>query len=226
MNYFTRLLFLLPIALATQPAAAQSGLGIALPDSSRGERHRRIVVQLDQRFSPLNGKLVGIYGMKVGLEWRGRLRAGLGGYFLSGGVPTRRAAPPTLPPGTDSELRFRYVTVYGEYVLVGTPRWEVSTPTQFGFGTVFSSFRLPSGDRQQSPIDHIWMVEPSVVGHMRVFRWIGVGAGAGYRQMLFLNEREERELSGIILVGRVKLFLGDLYQIVRGRERLLSQKGL
>lgn len=225
MNYFSRVLLLLSGLLAARPATAQVGLRLLRPDSTR-ERHRRLVAQLDQRFSPLNGKLVGIYGMKVGLEWRGRLRAGLGGYFLSGGVPTRLEAPPGLPAGTDSELRFRYVTAYGEYVLVGTPRWEVSTPTQFGFGTVFSSYRTPNGNRQQSSIDHIWMVEPSVVGHMRVFRWIGVGAGAGYRQMLFLNEEEERELSGLILIGRVKLFLGDLYKIVRGRERLLSQKGL
>lgn len=217
---------LLPLLLlANQPVAAQAALHLGRPDST-GERHRKLVVQLDQRFSPLNGKLVGIYGMKVGLEWWGRLRAGLGGYFLSGGVPTRFAAPTGLPVDTKSELRFRYVTAYGEYVLVGTPRWEVSTPTQIGFGTVFSSYRQPNGNRQQSPIDHIWMVEPSVVGHMRVFRWIGVGAGAGYRQMLFLNEKEERELSGFIFVGRVKLFLGDLYKLVRGRERLLSQKGL
>lgn len=211
--------------LATTTAAVSAGS--VRPDSSfvRASQ-RKIVVQLDQRFSPLNGKLVGIYGMKVGVEWRGRLRAGLGGYFLSGGVPARSTTPPKLPAGTESELRFRYVTVYGEYVLIGTPRWELSTPTQLGFGTVFSSYRLPSGGRDQSSIDHIWMVEPSVVGHMRVFRWIGVGAGMGYRQMLFQNSSEERELSGIILIGRVKLFLGDLYQIARGRERLLSQKGL
>lgn len=220
-----RLLLLLPVLLVALPVSAGASPAAALPDSLRA-RHRKVVVQLDQRFSPLNGKLVGIYGVKAGLEWRGRLRAGLGGYFLSGGVPTRLPPPPDLPAGAASELRFRYVTVYGEYVLIGTPRWELSTPTQFGFGTVFASYHLPDGRRQQSPIDHIWMVEPSVVGHMRIFRWVGVGAGAGYRQMLFLNEREERELSGLILLGRVKLFLGDLYKIVRGRERLLSQKGL
>jgi len=141
-------------------------------------------------------------------------------------VPTHEPAPLTLPAATQTELRFRYVALYGEYVLIGTPRWELSTPTQLGFGKVFGRYRLPDGSRQLSPTDHIWLVEPSLVGHMRIFRWVGVGAGAGYRQMLFQNGNQERELSGFILIGRVKLFLGDLYKIARGRERLLSQKGL
>ncbi|WP_143436439.1 hypothetical protein [Hymenobacter crusticola] len=197
------------------------------PDSTHVRTpHRRVVAQFDQRFSPLNGKLVGINGVKLGIEWRGRLRTGLGVYLLSGGVPTREPAPLTLPANTRTELRFRYLAAYGEYVLIGTPRWELSTPTQIGFGRVLGRYHLPDGSRQQSPIDHIWLVEPSLVGHMRIFRWVGVGAGAGYRQMLFLNSKQERELSGFILVGRVKLFLGDLYKIARGRERLLSQKGL
>lgn len=212
-------------------AAAQTALPVetvrANPDSVLVRApHRRVVVQFDQRFSPLNGKLVGINGLKLGIDWRGRLRLGLGAYRLSGGVPTRGALPVGLPPGSGTELRFRYVAAYGEYVLIGTPRWEVSTPTQLGFGRVFVRYHLPDGRREQSPIDHIWLVEPSVVGHMRIFRWVGVGAGVGYRQLLFLNSEQERELSGFIVLGRVKLFLGDLYKIVRGRERLLSQRGL
>lgn len=229
MNYGTHMLLLGALLWAgTQDSAAYSPLcadhRVSWPDTAFVRRHhRKLVVQLDQRYSPLNGKLVGIYGLKLGVEWRGRWRAGLGGYFLSGGVPTRLPPPPNLPIGTVEQLRFRYVTAYGEYVLIGTPRWELSTPTQIGFGTVFASYHLPGGEHKKSPIDHIWMVEPSLVGHMRVFRWIGVGAGAGYRQMLFLNSSAERELSGLILIGRVKLFLGDLYKIVHGRERLLSQ---
>ena len=212
-------------AAAQAPAPAEE-TRVRLDSSHVRARHRRLVVQIDQRFSPLNGKLVGINGAKLGVEWRGRLRAGLGAYLLSGGVPTSAPLPRTIPVGSETELRFRYVAAYGEYVLIGTPRWELSTPTQFGFGRVFVRYHLPDGSHTQSPVDHIWLVEPSVVSHMRIFRWIGVGAGAGYRQMLFLNGSQERELSGFILIGRVKLFLGDLYKIARGRERLLSQQGL
>ncbi len=57
-----------------------------------------------------------------------------------------------------------------------------------------------------------------------MFQWLGLGGGAGYRQMLFINDKLEDELSGVIFYGRVKLFLGDL--IARGRQKLLSQDGL
>ena len=220
-------LFLLGgLLLGSRWGGAQSGFrpatGAAKPDSSQ-VRPRKIVAQLDQHYSSLNGKLVSIYGLKLGMEWRGRLRAGLGGYRLSSGVPTPLPPPPDLPAAATQELRFRYLTVYGEYVLIGTPRWELSTPTQLGFGRVFANYRLPDGSRARSSVDRIWLVEPSLVGHMRVFRWIGVGAGVGYRQMLFLDTSAERELSGAIFIGRIKLFLGDLYHILRTRERLLSQ---
>ena len=220
-------LFLLGgLLLGSRGGVARPGLWpvavVAGPDSSQA-RPRKIVAQLDQHYSPLNGKLVTIYGLKLGVEWRGRLRAGLGGYRLSSGVPTPLPPPPDLPAAATQELRFRYLTVYGEYVLIGTPRWELSTPTQLGFGRVFASYGLPDGGRGRSSVDRIWLVEPSLVGHMRVFRWIGVGVGAGYRQMLFLDSPADRELSGAIFIGRVKLFLGDLYRILRTRERLLSQ---
>jgi hypothetical protein len=231
VRYLLIKLLLPSLLVGSFPAVAQLGglLGAAglRPDSARGHQpHRRIVAQFDQRYSLLNGDLVGINGFKLGIEWRGRLRTGLGLYLLSDGVPSRAPIPLALPPETRTELRFRYVAVYGEYVLVGTPRWELSTPTQFGFGKVFTGYYLPDGSRRRSTTDHIWLFEPSLVGHMRVFRWVGVGAGAGYRQMLFLNGSQQRELSGVIFLGRVKLFLGDLYKIIRGREQLLSQKGL
>jgi hypothetical protein len=194
----------------------------------QAQTHRRLVVQFDQRYSLLQGRLVGINGFKLGVEWRSRFRMGVGGYLLSQGVASRDPLPLALPAGTRPELRFQYVAVYGEYVLIGTRRWELSTPTQLGFGRVFSNYYLPDGSRQRSGNDHIWMIEPSLAGHMRVFRWIGVGVGFGYRQMLFLddNDNEDRQLNGIIFFGRAKLFLGDLYKVFRGHERLFSQEGL
>ncbi|MCR5889220.1 hypothetical protein LRS06_15895 [Hymenobacter sp. J193] len=197
------------------------------PDSSRvRQSHRRLVFQFDQRYSVLNGSVVGINGLKVGVEFRGRVRTGLGLYLLSDGVPTDVALPAHLPAGTRDELRFRYVAAYGEYVVKGTPRWELSTPTQLGIGRYYARYEKPDGEVERTPRRLIYMFEPSVAGHVRVFRWVGVGAGGGYRQMLFMNNALESELNGPIFFGRVKLFLGDLYKIVRGRQRLFSQQGL
>lgn len=223
----TKALLLLFLLLSASGLPAWADPAPAVPDSSFVRQgHRRPVFQVDQRFSLLNGKVVGINGLKGGIEWNGRLRAGLGVYLLSGGVPTDGPLPPDLPPGTRDELRFRYVVGYGEYVLIGNPRWEVSVPLQVGMGNFYSRYQLPDGAVRRSPKDLIYILEPSVASHYRLFQWLGLGAGTGYRQMMFIDDKLEDELSGVIFYGRVKLFLGDLYKIARGRQKLFSQEGL
>lgn len=223
MNVLLRQLLLSGPLLLALPAAAAG----PWPDSSRVQQpHRRVVFQFDQRYSLLQQELVGINGVKLGVEWRGRLRTGVGLYFLSSAINTRAEAPSFVPPGTVDEVRFRYAALYGEYVLIGTPRWELSTPLQAGLGRYYVRYQYPNGTVYRTPRQNIWLIEPTIGGHMRVFRWLGVGAGVGYRQALLTEDKLEDDLSGAIFYGRVKLFLGDLYKVVRGRQRLFSQKGL
>ncbi|GAB3297044.1 hypothetical protein GCM10027348_19940 [Hymenobacter tenuis] len=216
-------LFALSIPLALLPGQT----AWALADSTFvRQAHRRPVFQFDQRFSILNGKVVGINGIKGGIEWRGRWRAGIGLYRLSGGVPTRIAQPIGTPAGTRDEVRFRYVVAYGEYVFIGNKRWELSTPLQLGAGSYYTKYYFPDGGVRRTNNEVLFMVEPSIAAHYRVFRWIGVGTGAGYRQAIAAGQQPEDEMSGVIFFGRVKLFLSDFIRVVRGRQRLFSQSGL
>ncbi|WP_215135898.1 hypothetical protein [Hymenobacter sp. ISL-91] len=217
-SYFAVFL-LLAGALAARPTRADSP-----PDSSFvRERHRRPVFQIDQRFSIINGKVAGINGLRGGIEWRGRWRAGLGFYRLSGGLRTRQALPEGLPPGTRDEIRFRYVAGYGEYVFIGNRRWELSAPLQIGAGFYYTRFFLPNGNTERSARRVIYLVEPSVAAHYRIFRWVGIGAGTGYRQVFASGQQPKDQISGYIFFARAKLFLGDLYKVVRGHERLLDR---
>lgn len=208
------------------PLSAAAGPAVPADTSRVRQAHRRLVFQFDQRYSLLQRELVGINGVKLGVEWRGRLRTGVGLYFLSSAINTNAPTPGFVPPGTVDKIRFRYAALYGEYVLVGTPRWEVSTPLQVGLGRYYVRYQYPDGTVYRSPRQTIWLIEPTIGGHMRVFRWVGLGAGAGYRQALLTEDKLEDDISGVVFYGRVKLFLGDLYKIVRGRERLFSQQGL
>ncbi|MCC3160570.1 hypothetical protein LJ737_25255 [Hymenobacter sp. 15J16-1T3B] len=219
---------LLPLALLLAARLTLAGGAASAPvDTSRVRQpHRRVVFQFDQRYSLLQRELVGINGLKLGVEWRGRLRTGVGLYFLSSAINTRADAPSFVPPGSTDKIRFRYGVLYGEYVLVGTPRWELSTPVQAGLGYYYVRYQYPNGTVYHAPRNFIWLIEPTIGGHMRVFRWVGVGAGVGYRQALLTQDKLEDDISGVIFYGRVKLFLGDLYKVVRGRERLFSQRGL
>ena len=188
--------------------------------------HRRPVFQLDIRNSILNHSFVTIPGLKLGVEWRGRLRTGIGVYLLSSGIPTRQPIPPNRPDYTIAELRRRYVAGYGEYVLLGNPRWEIASQLQLGVGKTYARYRLPDGNIIRSPKKVIWLVEPALAAQLRVYRWLALGTGVGWRQPVFVNRFTQRELNGPVFYGRVKLSLIDVYRVFRGRQRLFSQKGL
>jgi hypothetical protein len=190
------------------------------------QSHRRFTFQLDIRNSIINHHIVTLPGLKLGLEWRGRIRTGLGVYLLSNGIPSRQPVPSELPASTAAELRLRYVAGYGEYVVLGNPRWEIATQLQLGVGKTYAHYDLPGGSVVRSPKRVIWLVEPSIAAQMRVYRWLALGSGLGWRQPVFVDALTQRELNGPVFYGRVKVSLGDLYKIFRGRERVFSQHGL
>ncbi|WP_073111649.1 hypothetical protein [Hymenobacter daecheongensis] len=208
--------------LLAGPAVAQS----ADYATDSAQLHRRPVFQLDVRNSILNRRYVTLLGLKLGVEWRGRVRTGIGVYLLSSPIPSRQPLPAELPATTRSELRFRYVAGYGEYVLIRTRRWEMSSQLQLGVGKSYSRFFVPDGTILRSPKETIWLAEPTVAGQMRVFRWFSVGTGLGWRQPVFVPRNLQRELNGPVFYGRAKVSLGDLYKTLRFKRRLFSQTGL
>ena len=187
---------------------------------------RKIVVQYDSRYSILNHYLVTINGLKLGVEWPGRARLGGAIYFLSTGTPTRQPRPDNAALDADAELRFRYLAGYGEYVLLETLRWELTGNLQLGLGSAHLLYKTTEGDFDKTPKLFMGVVEPSAAAQVRIFRWAGVGAGAGWRQPIFVSGAVQRELNGPIFYLRGKIFLGDFVRVVRGRQRLFTQEGL
>lgn len=213
------------VAAALPPAVAPADTVVGRRAVPRIE-HRRLVVQYDSRYSILNYYFTSINGLKLGVEFKNRFRTGAAIYFLSSGVPTRQARPENAAPNAMAELRFRYLAGYGEYVLLETPRWEVNTNLQLGMGSAYVLYRTPEGESFKTPRKFMGVVEPSVAAHVRVFRWAGFGAGAGWRQPVLVATPIQRELNGPVFYVRAKLFLGDLIKVVRGRQRLFTQDGL
>lgn len=210
-----------PVAGRAQPAPAAS------PDSVRPHPARhRVVVQYDSRYAILNQHLTTINGLKLGVEFKNRFRGGGALYFLSTGVPTRQARPTNAAEGTAAQLRFRYLAAYGDYLLLNTPRWELSTNLLLGLGSSFVRYTTPDGTAANTPREFLGVVEPSVATQLRVFHWAGLGAGAGWRQPIFVPAPIRRELDGPVFYLRAKLFLGDLLKVIKNKEPLFTQQGL
>lgn len=187
---------------------------------------RKLVVQIDSRYSIINYHFCVINGVKLGLEWRGRVRTGAAFYFLSSSIPTRLAPPSNASDDPDAGLRFYNVALYGEYIMLENRRWELGANLQGGLGAVRVVYNNEDSARVRGPRDFIGLVEPSVAAQMRLFPWASLGAGAGWRQTVFVPPLVRRELSGPIFYVRAKILLGPLVKTVRNHEPLFSQKDL
>ncbi len=214
------------------PASA-AGAPPAPHDSTRASpvfARRRLVVQVDSRYSIINHHFSTINGLKLGLEWRGRVRTGAAFYFLSSRIPTRLEPPTNAADEADATLRFYNIALYGEYVFIENPRWELGMNLQGGMGSVRVEYDLAdtarNNPRTRTPSDFIALVEPSMAAQLRVFSWASLGAGAGWRQPLFVDPVVRREISGPIFYLRAKILVAPLLRIRRNREPLFSQKDL
>ena len=95
---------------------------------------RRLVGQYNPRYAILNYHLTTINDLKLGVKFKSRFHTGPAIYFLSTGVPIYQVRPENAAPNAPAKLHFRYLAVYGEYVLLETSRWEMSSSLQLGLG--------------------------------------------------------------------------------------------
>ena len=188
--------------------------------------HARVVVLYDSRYSILNHHFCTINGLKAGIEFKNRFRTGAAIYFLSTRIPSRQARPDDAARDADVEIRFRYLAAYAEYVLLEARRWEMSASMQLGLGSTYRRYEDTDGNFDKTPTDFLGVVEPSLQAQFKVFRWAGAGAGAGWRQPVFVPVPTQRELNGPVFYVRAKFFLGDFIDVLRGHDKLFSQEGL
>ena len=195
-----------------------SVLKAAVPHDSlqiSGNKKARFVFNLDARYTLFDKEPVRVSGLKGGIEWHHKLRTGVGYYFLSSPIIINHPALSPDQLATETRLKFRYGAVYGEYVLLKNEKWELSTPLQLGHGKLFSEQRGLSGETLNKETRSLWLMEPSVAGHYKIYNWVGVGAGAGYRYLLSHAAPETNSLNAPVYYIKVKLFVGEIYRQIR-----------
>ena len=229
MDWFSRVfcfgaVVLLPLGVPAQSAPALPADTVLRRPAILRLPRNRFVAQYDSRYSILNHHYTTINGLKLGIEFKNRFRTGAAIYFLSTGVPTRRAKPDNAAEDAAAELRFRYLAAYAGYALLETRRWELSANLQLGLGSAYVLYENFGGDLDKTPRDFMGVVEPALAAQLRVFRWAGVGTGLGWRQPVFVPATIQKELNGPVFYLRANVFLGELLKVVKGKEALFTQE--
>jgi hypothetical protein len=167
----------------------------------------KLNVGLDSKRSFISNRDVKTLGLKASLDFDNRLRLGFGVYFLQS--PFYRSLSVTDYFGVEDTVRakldFVFMTSFVEYVFLSTKRWELSSPLALGIGDVV--FR-DVGMRPQPVLTS----ELGLQGSYKVFPWIGLGGGVGYRQILSGGKLIRENFNSPTYSFGLKFWFGYLYQ--------------
>lgn len=131
-------------------------------------------------------------------------------------------------------LSMAYASVFYEYVLLTRKRWELSIPIQLALGqatytsSVLSTTTNPATNINKSitynrPTEYklIFLGETSLNLQFKVFCWMGIGGGLGYRRLFNDNNNPKtaNTFDNIIWVAKLKIFPVDLLKVLKSKQK-------
>lgn len=178
--------------------------------------------QIDTRNSFIAHESVFMAGIRVGPEFKQRHRFGLG-FFTTpytitySGKSVRRSVKTSIAD-LDYELSLVYGVVYYELIAISSKRWELAFPAQIGYGytnIIQKDDDIVLGKRA----DFAVVAEPSIQGHYKIWPYLGLGFGMGYRLLLDGDDWMNKNYQAPIWIAKVKLFPSELREAIWKKER-------
>lgn len=164
-------------------------------------------VSLDSKRSFISNRDVKTLGLKAVLDFDNRVRLGFGVYFLQS--PFYRYLTVSdyygVQDTVQAKLDFVFMTSFFEYVFLTTKRWELSSPFALGIGDVV--FRNVGMKPQP-----VLASELGLQGSYKVFPFIGLGGGIGYRQILSGGKLIRENFNSPTYSFGLKFWFGYLYE--------------
>ena len=196
------------------------------------EKYRKdykLLIGMDNHYTAFFGQSTNFWGAKVGLELMQNYRLGFGAYYM----PKKVAMDPQITDVDTTYRKFRmhYYTTFFEWIFIRNFRWELALPVSAGYGRVEVQQWLPGRNEN---VQGRW-VEGKDIGefvatihvqaHYKIFSWVGIGLGLGWRQIVSPNQEISQGFSGGILSYKIKLFPHHLYRELFKKEQILEEKG-
>lgn len=175
----------------------------------------KFMCRFDNKNSFITNYHANIYGFKIGVDFDETFKIGGGFHVLEG---TRTGYKIIETPGIANDtvakrLRMYYLGYFAEYVFYRSKKWEFDLPMLIGYG--FARYEYTHNGRLQSENNSmIILYETCVEGQYRFLKYFGLGAGVGYRLVLYKSSQIKERLTAPIYVVSLKIFFGDLYRAV------------
>lgn len=192
------------------------------------QKDLKFLFGFDSRISWILDSRTRFDGVKIGVEYLGKDRVGIGFYAIKNpivlrnrpvvidSIPVFNGFDTVMAPIVDTLdlfLDYRYTSIFLEHIIVSKKKYEITVPMHLGGGQSNISYFHPSDNKSRSLLHFGFLVtEISITGHYKIFPWIGIGSGIGYRSMVTRDKDVKRAFDAPIIVFKLKLFLGDLYR--------------
>ena len=176
--------------------------------------------------SVLRGIPTHFSGIKAGVQIGPRWRTGAGYYFSNGAVEIQDRFSDRFPDDTLLERsKFYCGTLFGEWIALKRIRWEISLPFHLGFGSGTTAFyRQRTGQYLGENRDFIAFTEFSPIVSFRFCRWMGVGAGLGFRIIFNDNDELQDAYNAPITILRARFYISELYMVVKTAIKKKKEK--
>jgi hypothetical protein len=116
------------------------------------------------------------------------------------------------------KLNMEYLTLYYQYVLLNTKRWEIGFPVELGGGN-YHTTAIDTGGKKYKPFTDTLRTGISLFGagfdvSFKIFRWLGFNAMGGYR---FVGgpEPQGMNFNGVFYSVGFEIYFGQLYKMAK-----------
>ncbi|CAN5544241.1 hypothetical protein BH11BAC2_BH11BAC2_08830 [soil metagenome] len=170
---------------------------------------------LDTYYSFIGDRGADVWGFKVGIEWKEQWRLALGFNKIKSDIVEYKALPQdeiehAINDTVKAQLYLRYYPVMAEYVFYDHDPWQLSAPLCLGYGRSYFQY-FDKENKTRNFFNHgVLISDVGVNAQYKILKWVGLGAGIGYRIMLVNNPEVSTDFSSPLFSIRIKLFLGEI----------------
>lgn len=170
-----------------------------------------LTADLDGKNTFVSGLGIPMKGLEFGICYQNKISYMLAWYFL--GKPVYGTS--VLNKGTLQEVKVNtalyigYASFIAEYQLYRNKRWRILMPCQIGFGQARKEY-YDAFTRRQVKRNNMLPVELSITGNYRIWKFVGLSGGLGYRRAFSGKFMKDEDFNGITYSFGVKIWFGDL----------------
>lgn len=171
--------------------------------------------QLDNRFSNIRDYKITILGAKIGVQYKNLTRFGFGASFIINPVDITgtlqvKIKKKIVNEPTEEKISFWYFSLYNDWILFKSKHWECFATEQIGYGKPVYVYNVNNSTVRE---DEIPLLVNEISGQLnyKIFTWMGVGAGFGYRNIWNGDSVVKNTFDAPIYIARLIIYPESMF---------------